>query len=122
MPDTVLAYEEVITTQLARADLCIGLFGMGMDGHTAGILPNSPAVSSSTLVRGYDAGRFLRITITPAAIRMLHEAVLYAVGVEKRQPLLDLVTTELSIAAQPAQALKSSQKLHIFTDQHIQVQ
>lgn len=48
----------------------IGLFGVGKDGHTAGILPNSSAVDSPDLVFSYDTPDFSRITITPKVIKI----------------------------------------------------
>ena len=46
----------------------IGLFGVGIDGHTAGILPEFPAMNSEDLAFGYITSNFSRITITPKMI------------------------------------------------------
>ena len=99
-----------------QSDYKVGLFGLGTDGHTAGILPGSPAVASHSLAMSYQAAPFQRITMTPAAIVRLDEAVVYAVGVEKQQALKQLAQT-LPITQQPAQALKAVSRLTIFNDQ-----
>lgn len=99
-----------------QADYSLGLFGIGPDGHTAGILPGSPAVSatqSSATFRGPD---YPRITITPSGIARLDEVVVYAMGSGKLVPLQNL-QTDLPVSEQPAQALKQVAKLTIFNDQ-----
>lgn len=96
-------------------DFKIGLFGMGTDGHIAGIKPDSPAVASAELVQYFSGDDFERITITPTAIARLDAAVVYAVGTEK-YPQLDRLQTELPVADQPAQILKDIADLTIFSD------
>lgn len=93
----------------------IGLFGIGQDGHTAGILPDSLAVSSEDLAFGYDTPTFSRITITPCAIEKLDEAVVWAQGEDKWKVLKDL-EKDISVAQQPSQILKKVPLLTIFTD------
>lgn len=80
MTKTVENFGEALTAALRQADVSIGFFGVGADGHTAGILPNSPAVRATTPTAGYDAGHYQRITITLHVIAALDEAVVYAVG------------------------------------------
>jgi 6-phosphogluconolactonase len=112
---TVTHFSSLLTDAFAQAEYCIGFFGIGADGHTAGILPNSPAVTASTLAAGYDAGNFQRLTMTPPAIALLDEAVAYAVG-EVKWPVFEGLETEMTIQEQPAQALKQVAKVTIFND------
>lgn len=100
---------------LAKADFRIGLFGMGADGHTAGILPHSPAVTNVEYACYYPAETYRRITITPPVIAALDSAVLYAVGSDK-QVALEELQEPVSIADQPAQALKTVAEFTIFND------
>ncbi len=93
----------------------IGLFGVGADGHTAGILPESEAVRSGGWALGYDTPIFPRITITPKVIEQLDEAVVWLQGKEKWSALEDL-KKDIEIAKQPAQVLKKVPLLTIFTD------
>ncbi len=115
MAGTVADFESFLEAELSQATFSIGLFGIGPDGHTSGILPHTSAVRETKLVHGYDAGAFQRVTTTPAAIARLDEAVSYAVG-EAKWPVLDQLETALSPDDQPAQVLKSVPKLTIFTD------
>jgi len=112
---TTEVFNEFLHIQFARNDFHLGLLGIGPDGHTSGILPHSPAVTAPELVASYDGGAFRRITTTPHALSHLSEAVVYAVGSGK-WPVLDRLETDLPVAEQPAQALKSVPKLTIFTD------
>ncbi len=98
------------------ATYCVGLLGIGSDGHTAGILPDSPATTSANLASSYQGSDFKRITITPPALAALNEVVVYARGEAKKQALLNL-QTDLPVAQQPAHALKQVAKLTIFNDQ-----
>jgi 6-phosphogluconolactonase len=97
------------------ADYRIGLFGIGADGHTAGILPHTRAVSETELAHGYDAGTFQRVTMTGPAIARLNEAVVYATG-EAKWPVLDQLETNLLPDDQPAQFLKQVPIVTIFND------
>jgi 6-phosphogluconolactonase/glucosamine-6-phosphate isomerase/deaminase len=116
---TTAAFADYMERQLQTIDFKLGLFGIGPDGHTAGVLPNSPAVSDSRLAATYDAGNYQRITLTPPAISRLDEAVVYAMGADKK-PALEALQTSVPLAEQPAQVLKQVPKLTIFTDQYNQ--
>lgn len=97
-----------------NADYAIGLFGIGTDGHTAGIKPNSPGISDSKLVVDYASDDFERITITTKAIQQLDEAVLYVQGHETDQELGKLLHETVDIQQQPAQVLKLAPKSSLF--------
>ena len=114
-PATAAAFAEFLADQFAAADFRLGLLGIGPDGHTSGILPHSPAVTASGLAFAYDGPDFRRITTTADALAHLDEAVVYVVG-QRKWPLLDRLETDLPVADQPAQLLKTIPKLTIFTD------
>jgi 6-phosphogluconolactonase/glucosamine-6-phosphate isomerase/deaminase len=113
---TVEAFNEKLKEEIAKADYKIGTFGIGADGHTAGILPHSSAVNSEELAFGYDSEKFERITITPKTILMLDEAIVYMVGESKWPVIDDLKDKNLPLAEQPAQVLKKIPLLTIFSD------
>ncbi len=113
---TVDHFATILREQLAVADYRLGFFGIGADGHTAGILPGSPAARATELAAGYDAGPFQRLTMTFPAVKRLDEAVVYAVG-EAKWPVIDeLAGGKVSLIKQPAQALKSVHTLTVFND------
>ena len=114
--DTAKDWERAMEDQLQTAKFRLGLFGMGPDGHTAGILPHSSAVSATGLVTDFAGPDYERITITPDAIALLDMAVVYAVG-EAKKGQLEQLQTDVLPDDQPAQYLKSVQQVTVFTDQ-----
>ena len=112
---TTEKFNAVLHQEFKKAEYKIGLFGIGTDGHTSGILPNSIAVNSKDLACSYDTPIFSRITITPEAIKKLDEAVVWIQGEQKWKVLKDL-KKDIDIIKQPAQILKKVPLLTIFTD------
>lgn len=110
------AYARQLGRLLNQAGFAIGLFGLGSDGHTAGILPGSPAVAAQADVAGYRGPDFWRITITPPVIARLDEAVLYAMGAQKA-PALQQLRRTAGLEEQPAQALKRAGTLLVYNEQ-----
>lgn len=100
------------------ADEIIGFFGMGVDGHIAGILPHSAAATTdSAWVVGYESQPYVRITLTPFALSHIAQAFVGAYGKEKYDPLLQLKNTVLPIAEQPAQILRHIPEVYIYSNQ-----
>jgi len=125
---TTQKFNTILDQQLKIADYKIGLFGIGKDGHTAGILPESIAIESQDLASSYDTPIFVRITITPKTIEKLDEAVVWMQGEEKWSVVKDLIESDIparphessgaggDLKEQPAQVLKKVPLLTIFTD------
>jgi len=113
--NTVRNFNQNLNEEFTGVGYKIGLFGIGKDGHTAGILPESRAVVLDDLAFGYDTPTFSRITITPKSIEKLDEAVVWAQGEDKWGVLKDL-QKEIEIEKQPAQILKKVPLLTIFSD------
>ena len=107
---------QTLTNELAKADYKIGLFGIGSDGHTAGILPHSESVKADYLVYSYNAPPFTRITITPKTILYLNEAFIYAMGESKLRVIEKLKLDDLTVEELPAQILKAIPLLTVFTN------
>jgi 6-phosphogluconolactonase/glucosamine-6-phosphate isomerase/deaminase len=115
---TANKYEQVVQMTLAASPTIIGLFGMGADGHTAGILPNSPATDMrDDLVVSYSGPDHQRITITPQVMPYISQAYVYAMGESKRVQLEKFVHQDIIGATQPVQYLKNTSNLTILTDQ-----
>lgn len=113
---TTQDYATLLSKALNEADCKIGLFGIGVDGHTAGILPHSPAArEQSKPVIHYRAADFNRITISPVVFGRLDLAVAYATGPEKKATLNKL-KSDFPLADQPAQMLKKAKELYVYTD------
>lgn len=113
---TVNHYNDVISQLIMSSDVIIGQFGMGADGHIAGILPDSPAVSATNYVAGYHTATYTRITCTFEVIRRCTAAYLYAFGDNKREALEHLQTRR-AVSSQPAQILHQLADAFVINDQ-----
>jgi 6-phosphogluconolactonase/glucosamine-6-phosphate isomerase/deaminase len=114
--ETTKQFGAWLEMHIKEADYSIGLFGIGPDGHTAGIKPFSPAAESDAWAAAFTGEDFERITMTFPAIESLDEAVIQAMGAEKASTLNQLLRTQVEYAAQPAQVLKSVKKSTLYTD------
>ncbi len=112
---TTEKFNMALNEEFIRAEYKIGLFGIGVDGHTAGILPETSAVDAKDLAFGYDTATFSRITMTFNAIKKLDEVIVWAQGKDKWK-ILEELQTDIAIEKQPAQILKKVSLLTIFSD------
>lgn len=116
LEETAENYEEKLARATEENHQVIGLFGMGPDGHTAGILPDSPAVESKNLVAYFKGPDFERITTTPIYFNLIDIAFLIAYG-EGKRPVLEKLKKDLPVRVQPAQALKDTKQFIVYNDQ-----
>jgi 6-phosphogluconolactonase/glucosamine-6-phosphate isomerase/deaminase len=117
LTDTCSAYEQQLGQAIAGADAVIAQLGMGGDGHIAGILPDSVAVTSPDMVASYDGGTYMRVTLTAKAFSLINVAYCFAYGDNKLGALQRLASQELSVSDQPAQLLKTMPEAYVYTDQ-----
>lgn len=111
-------YNDEARKHFNEAKMVIGFFGMGPDGHVAGILPFSPpTVSGKIWVENYETDPFVRVTLTPFALSHVATAFVGAYGAEKLMALQNLHDKMLSIKEQPAQLLHHIPKVYIYNDQ-----
>jgi len=95
----------------------IALLGLGADNHTAGVLPNSPAITSSHTVVAYQEGNYSRITMSLAGLKNLDEAVVYSVGESKRTALENLASEkELPINQFPSRIIRQIANWSVYND------
>jgi 6-phosphogluconolactonase/glucosamine-6-phosphate isomerase/deaminase len=121
MQDTVQHYAQVVESVFEKADVVIAQFGIGGDGHIAGILPRSAALTDDEqqLVAGFDGGAFQRITMTPPALRRVSAAYAYVYGETKLAALRRLQSETLPLSEQPSQILKELPEAYVYTDQQL---
>ncbi|MEI7709401.1 MAG: 6-phosphogluconolactonase [bacterium] len=112
---TVEKFNENLAYEFNVAEYTIGLFGVGLDGHTCGIIPGSIAVKSPDLACGHHTETFSRITITPQLIKEFDEAVVFMQG-EQKWKLAEDLHKKIDIIKMPVQILKKVPLLTIFTD------
>lgn len=110
-------YNVEMKREFEKADYIIGQFGIGADGHTAGIKPDSPAVRSEELVCGYESEDFKRVTMTLGAIRKVDEALVFSFGEEKRSVLERLANGEGQSPPFPAGIFNGHQNVTLYNDQ-----
>jgi 6-phosphogluconolactonase/glucosamine-6-phosphate isomerase/deaminase len=96
----------------------IAQLGIGPDGHTAGILPNSVATEpNSRLVVNYVADPYKRLTLSFTALKKVTVAYVLAFGSNKMDALIALQSQNLSLSEQPAQILKQLNEAYVYNDQ-----
>ena len=113
---TTAAFNNWLETQFKTADYKIGIFGIGIDGHTAGIKPFSSATESTDYVTSYTCDKFERITISFFAIEQLDQAIIQASEDEKQSIVNEFIYENLPIDEQPAQILKKIPNISIYTN------
>jgi 6-phosphogluconolactonase len=115
---TADVYEKLFLDAAQQANTIIGLLGIGPDGHTAGILPDTAAASDEdSIVIAYKAGTYERLTLGYKALRMIDAAYVFAFGPVKRPAIEALIDTDLPLSQQPAQILKQLTASYLYTDQ-----
>lgn len=115
---TVEFFNKVASTALASADVVIGQFGMGSDGHIAGIKPDSPATEpDESTVAGYTWEDYTRMTLMPAALKQITKAFLIAFGKDKKVPLTHLQKNDQTFKKLPAVLLYELPKVYVYNDQ-----
>jgi 6-phosphogluconolactonase/glucosamine-6-phosphate isomerase/deaminase len=113
LADTTAQFATSLEQLTHEADTVIGLFGLGPDGHTAGILPGSPAVGSPLGAIGYVTEQFTRITMGPCMFERLDLAYLGFEGTAKTTQIARL-GQDLSPEEQPVQYLKRAGTLMVY--------
>ncbi len=115
MKDTTKSYNDELVHLIKQADVKIGIFGIGADGHTSGLLPNSDALKSNELVDSYTGPDFQRITTTAHLIPILDKIFVYAVGDAKWPAIIDM-QDEGSVSEVPARILRDGHDVTVYTD------
>lgn len=116
MYEAAKQYGIVLQDVFAENDVIVGQYGMGPDGHMAGIKPGSPAVNADGLVTAYQWDDYQRITTTFEAIKRCDVAFLFAEG-EAKRPMLENLQRDLPLDEQPAQILKQLPEAYVYNDQ-----
>lgn len=118
LAETAEKYAAMIEQAVHTNDVVIGVFGIGADGHVAGILPDSPAANEEKAwAIGYEAAPFRRLTLTFPALKNVDTAYAFAFGEAKHAALHQLQTETVPLTEQPAQILKQLPKAYVYSDQ-----
>lgn len=113
---TTEEFNNWLADKLQNTDYKFGIFGIGNDGHTAGIKPRSTAVTSTNLATFLTGDDFERITITFNTIMQIDEGVIQVSGSDKRSVIKDIINKTLPLHDQPAQILKIIPGIVLYTN------
>ena len=113
---TVQNYSNLLKDLNKKSDFTIATFGIGADGHTAGILPGSAAVDAQQPVYGYVWQDYVRITITPNWLVGVDKAFVVARGQAKLDALSRLKAAASSTAELPSMLLNKIKDVVVYTD------
>lgn len=115
---TIDFYNDVASTALSSADVVIAQFGMGDNGHVAGVQPDSPAATADeTTVAGFTWSDYTRLTLTPMALKRVDAAYLLAYGASKQEALQRLRDRAETLSELPAMLLYEIPEVYIYNDQ-----
>jgi len=118
LEETVSFYTSVAGAALSNASLIVGQFGMGSDGHIAGIKPDSPAVEpDASTVTGYKWDDYIRMTLMPEALKQITSGFLIAYGADKKKPLTRLQNNKVAFKKFPAVLLYDLPNVSVYNDQ-----
>jgi 6-phosphogluconolactonase/glucosamine-6-phosphate isomerase/deaminase len=120
LSDTVEYYTHLAENAFAMANTVIGVFGLGEDGHTAGVKPDSPAVQemAATVVGYHDtSGNLVRMTLTPSELRKVNVAYVLAYGEAKSEALERLQREDEPLEKLPAKLLYDIHEVYVYNDQ-----
>lgn len=118
LKEAVTRYEEIIARLVSDGSYLFAQLGLGIDGHTAGILPGSPAAVSDRYVCGYESEPYQRLTTTFKLLQKCHEVMVVAYGKDK-WPQLKALSQTIDKKQQPVQVIKDISRVTIYTDYEI---
>lgn len=117
LAETTSDYGQLAQKLLDHADMVVALYGLGADGHTAGVLPHSPAITAvGSSAVSYKWSDFTRLTLTPAALRRCDQAFVLAYGESKRTALQTLAANATDLATTPALFLWDISETTVYND------
>ena len=101
-------------------------FGMGEDGHTAGMFPLADKLkfdelyNSANWVAAHALGAIKpwpeRVTATLTFFKLIDEGMAYICGQNKREKLAEVLTSKPSLSSLPGAGLKLVKNMDVFTD------
>lgn len=115
--DTVSKYSAAAEAAFGSAHIVIATLGLGTDAHTAGVLPDSPAIEvSEPTVVGYEWQDYQRMTLSLEYLRRIDQAYLLAYGSSKEEALQRLRQNQEPLSALPAKILYDIPSVTVYND------
>lgn len=112
------AYYDARLNDLLKDNIIkVGLFGVGSDGHIAGMLPGEESeflkYTDGRMVVDFEGSDFPRITTTSSLMHYLDEAIVFAAGPSKKKAIMDLKKS-IEPHIHPAQLLKDASEAWVY--------
>ncbi len=117
LEQTSADYAVVLSEALSKNPHVVAQFGMGADGHVAGMLPHTGGLEATELVFGYESLPFTRVSITPPVFEKIDEAFVFVFGDSKHEAVTKLWQKDLTIEEMPCQILKRIPECSFYSDQ-----
>ena len=94
--------------------------GIGLDGHTAGMMPGCIFSEPDVWAIGYDAKEKnkypLRVTTTVPFLLSVDLSIVFACGADKYKPLTDVFVTKDNMSAIPGRIIHQMKHCLLYTD------
>lgn len=117
LQETITHYSEIAAEAFAGADVVVATLGMGPDAHTAGCLPESPAVTDTvSTVVGYEWSDYTRMTLGISELLKINVAFLLAYGESKKEALERLHANNEPVEKLPAKILYDIADVTVYND------
>lgn len=117
--DTTELFRTWLDSTWNEVDYRIALLGIGDDGHTSGIKPQSPAVTAPESVIDFTGQDFERITTTARLLTRLDEAVVQSYGTSKHGAIARIVRDEGPLEETPGLVINRISTVTFFSDYQI---
>lgn len=118
LEETVIAYGENVKKLFEESDFAVAQFGIGADGHIAGVLPHTIGVESTEPAVGYESGELTRISLSLKMLGTLDSAYAFVFGASKADAVHNL-HIDMSLDDMPSQILRALPSAQLYTDQGI---
>lgn len=117
LDETVNQYTKLSNVAFGAADVILGLFGLGADGHTAGILPRSVASrKSAPAIVAYKSPPYTRITMTYKVLSRVTVAYVFSFGKTKADAVKSLKLNEKSFNSMPSKLFYDLPEAYVYND------
>ncbi len=117
---SALAFSKLIASKCSGSipTLDLILLGLGEDGHTASLFPNSPSLKEVNSIATVGLGKGQeRVTLTSTVINSARKVVFLVSGSSKREAIKRLLDPYESYNRTPAKLIQPSSEVLILTDE-----
>lgn len=119
LSETVKNFDYLLENTLPAVDFVIGQFGIGADGHIAGVLPHTEGIMDKRNTIGYKSEAYTRISVTLNFFKKIDKVFVFAFGDSKKEALTLLRTKNTTIEDTPSMVLYDTKEAFVYSDQSI---